>query len=134
MTRVGLKGRSRSHRSKFWSLKGAYNGIPFESGYEKRFLEQCRQLGIKVERSKASVRYQDSTGKWHSYNPDFYWPDVDYVVEVKGTWAFRENHGFVREKFAAAVAFFGGRYTIVTERELKTDFVIRLYRGLIDGN
>jgi hypothetical protein len=115
-------------------MKGAYNGIPFESGHEKKFLEQCRQLGIKVRRSTAQVSYQDSTGKWHSYNPDFYWPDVDYVVEVKGSWAFKDNHGFVQEKFRAATKHFNGRYTIITERELKTDFVIRLYRGLVNGN
>lgn len=134
MPRMRLKGRSRSHRSKFWGMRGNYNGIPFESGYEKKFLEQCRQLGIKVRRCTAQVSYQDATGKWHSYNPDFYWPDVDYVVEVKGTWALKTNHGFVKEKFEAATKFFSGRYTIVTEKELKTDFVIRLYRGLVYGN
>lgn len=128
-----LKG-SRAHRSKFWGMRGSYNGIQFESGYEKKFLEQCRQLGIRVERCKVGVAYQDAQGKWHRYEPDFYWPEVDYVVEIKGTWAFRENHGNVREKFAAATVQFKGRYTIVTEKELRSDFVIRLYRTLINGN
>jgi hypothetical protein len=114
-------------------MKGTFRGIAFESGYEKKFLEQCYMLGIRVVRSPASVAYQDSTGKWHSYKPDFLWPDHSYTVEVKGTWAFRDNHGNVKEKYVAAVKHFQGRYTIVTERELKSGFVAKLYASLVRG-
>jgi hypothetical protein len=111
-------------------MKGSFRGVGFESGFEKRFLEQCYMLGVRTVRSPASVAYQDASGKWHSYKPDFYWPEYDYTVEIKGVWAFRENHGNVKEKYAAALKHFKGRYTIITERELKTDFVARLRASL----
>lgn len=111
-------------------MKGTFRGVSFESGFEKKFLEQCYLQGIRTVRSPALVAYQDSSGKWHTYSPDFYWPDLDYTVEVKGTWAFRENHGNVKEKYVAALRHFGGRYTIVTERELRSDFVSRLHASL----
>lgn len=128
MTR--LKG-TRRQRSKFWSMRGSFHGTTFESGYEKKFLEMCYRLGIKVERSKDQVAYQDDKGKWHRYNPDFYLPGLDFTVEVKGSWAFRENHGFVREKFMAATSHYRGRYTLVTEKELKSDFVSKLLNQLV---
>lgn len=111
-------------------MRGKLHGIEFESGFEKKFLEQCYQLGIKVQRCTSQVRYRDSAGKWHVYHPDFYWPDYDYVIEIKGVWAFRENHGNVREKFQAATVQYRGRYTIITEKELKTTFVADLFRQL----
>lgn len=125
-----VKG-SRSHRSKFWSMHGTFHGVKFDSGYEKKFLEMCYRMGIKVERSREQIKYQDATGKWHQYNPDFYLTDLNYTVEVKGSWAFRENHGFVREKFMAATEYYRGRYTLVTEKELKTEFVSRLLAQLV---
>jgi hypothetical protein len=111
-------------------MRGTFQGIGFESGFEKKFLEQCYQLGIKVERSKKTVKYKDAHGKWHEYHPDFFWPDLNYTIEIKGAWAFRDNHGNVREKYAAAMISFGGRYTIITEKELKTTFVADLFRSL----
>lgn len=113
-------------------MRGKSNGVAYESGYEKKFLEQCYQLGVKVVRSEQTVRYRDATGKWHTYHPDFYWPEYDHTIEIKGTWAFRQNHGNVREKFMAAMEFFGGRYTLITERELRTSFVADLRRKLHD--
>lgn len=115
-------------------MRGTQHGVPFESGFEKKFLDQCYQLGIKVERCKSTVRYQDATGKWHTYYPDFYWPEARFVVEIKGAWAFKENHGHVKEKMMAALKYFEGRYTVITEKELRSDFVAKLYRGLKSGN
>lgn len=129
-------GRKHKGKPKFWSMKGVHKGtgVVFESGFEKKFLDQCWMQGIKVTRCKVLVPYTDATGKAHTYEPDFYLPDFNYVVEVKGAWAFKDNHGNVREKFFAAAKHFEGRYTLVTERELRGDFVARLHKGLVDGN
>lgn len=124
--------RSRSHRSRFWSMRGRFNGVVFESGFEKKFLEQCYQLGVRVTRSDAEIRYRDAQGRLHRYYPDFYWPEYDHTIEIKGTWAFRENHGNVREKYMAAMDHFKGRYSLITEKELKTTFVADLRRKLHD--
>lgn len=116
-------------------MKGTHKTlrIEFDSGLEKRFLDQCYMQGIKVERCRKLVPYRDSDGKAHTYEPDFYLPDFDFVVEIKGSWAFKTNHANVREKFYAAMEFFGGKYTLITEKELKGDFVAGLHKVLTDG-
>ena len=130
------KRRKSGGRSKFWSMKGTHRptGVPFESGFEKKFLDQCYVLGIRVDRCKSVVPYQDATGKWCRYEPDFLLIDYDYVVEIKGAWAFKDNHANVREKFFAAQKYFNGRYTLATEKELKGTFVADLLRTLHNGN
>lgn len=127
-----LKG-SRSARSKFWSVQGEFQGVRYESGYEKKFLEMCFRMGVRVERCQDQVAYKDSTGKAHRYNPDFRLPEFGFTVEVKGSWAFRDNHGFVREKFMAATEHYRGRYALVTEKELKSDYVSNMLARLQDG-
>lgn len=109
-------------------------GIGYESGLEKRFLDQCYAQGIKVERCKTTVPYQDDTGKWRTYSPDFRLVDFDVVVEVKGMWAVRSNHAYVNEKYHAAKAKFKGRYVLITEKELRSDYVARLHRELVGGH
>lgn len=128
--------RKSGGRSKFWSMKGVHRStkVPYESGLEKRFLDQCYMMGVKVGRCKVVVPYQDASGKWCQYEPDFLLIEYDYVVEIKGSWAFRDNHGNVREKFFAAQKHFQGRYTLVTEKELKGTFVSELLRTLHNGN
>lgn len=126
---------SRKARSKYWSMHGLHreSGVQFESGFEKKFLEQCYMQGIKVERCTVKVPYVDSEGKSRLYEPDFYWPKFDYVIEIKGAWALRSNHAYVKEKFFAAQRFFSGRYTLFTEKELKSGFVADLHRRLASG-
>lgn len=108
--------------------------VPYESGLEKKFLDQCYMLGVKVDRCKVVVPYQDATGKWCRYEPDFVLLDYDYVVEIKGAWAFKDNHANVREKFFAAQRHFNGRYTLFTEKELKGSFVADLITRLHNGH
>lgn len=115
-------GRKGKHRS---------TGILYESGLERRFLDQCYLQGIKVRRCVDTVPYQDADGKWHRYEPDFVLTDFGVVVEVKGMWAVKTNHANVREKFYAARERFGeNRYVMVTEKELRSDYVARLHRAL----
>ena len=117
-------------RSKYWSMKGRSNGIVYDSGFEKKFLEICRQYGVKVVRSPSAVPYVGTDGKHRTYYPDFYLTDYNYTIEIKGAWAFRDNHGFVREKYFAAMAFFKGRYTLITEREINSQFLKNLFLDL----
>lgn len=126
-----LKGKSRRVRSRFWSQKGEFDGVHFDSGLEKKFLDRCHRSGVKAVRSKVRVPYQDSTGKWHHYEPDFYLPDFDFTVEIKGMWAFKRNHAHVAEKVNAATQFFKGRFTVMTEWELKSDYPERVFRALM---
>lgn len=125
-------GRRRRGR-KFWSMKGELNGVKFDSGFEKKFLEKCEAAGVRVARSQAQVRYMGSDNKFRTYHPDFYLLDFDWTVEIKGCWALKNNHGFVREKFFAAQRWFKGRFFLITERELRTDAVERFFEALKSG-
>lgn len=123
---------SRKARSKFWSMHGTHRatGVAYESGHEKKFLEQCFLQGIKVERCTVRVPYIDSAGKARHYEPDFYWPKFDYVIEIKGAWALKSNHAYVKEKLLAAMKHFKGRYTLLTEKELREGFVAKIHLEL----
>lgn len=119
-------------KGKYWSMTGVHkpSGLRFESGLEKRFLDQCYMLGIKARRCTDAVPYKGSDDKWHTYLPDFELMDYRWIVEVKGMWAVRRNHAHVREKFQAAMTKYGGRYSIMTEVELRNGFLSRLYARL----
>ncbi len=123
-------------RGKFWSLKGTHKetGVRFESGFEKKFLDQCWLRGLKVARCPDRVPYRDAEGRPHHFEPDFVLLDYGYVVEIKGLWAFKSNHGNVREKFHAAIAYYEGRFTMITERELRGDYVSKLHAELARGD
>lgn len=123
-------------RNRFWSLKGTHKetGIRYESGFEKKFLDQCYLRGIKVVRCPSRVPYRDADGHPHHFEPDFLLPDFDFVVEIKGIWALRDNHGNVKEKYHAAMAYFNGRFAMMTERELKSDYLSQLHVMLVNGN
>lgn len=108
--------------------------VRYDSGFEKKFLDQCWLQGIKVTRCPDKVPYKDTEGKWRTFEPDFLLPDFEYVVEVKGAWAFKTNHGYVKEKYFAATKHYKGRFTMVTEKELRGDFVAKLHRELFGGD
>lgn len=122
-------------KSKFWSMHGHHKGAgcAFESGFEKKFLDQCYMQGIKVTRCPITVPYVDSEGKARTFVPDFYWPRFRYVVEIKGSWAVRSNHAWVAEKTKAAQLLLPGRFSMMTEHDLKAGAVARLHRGLVYG-
>lgn len=127
----------RKPKSKFSGIEGRHKGtgIEYQSGLEKKFLDQCYMMGLKVARCKDTVPYTDASGRRHRYEPDFVLVDFGVVVEIKGLWAVRSNHANVREKFEAARARFGAhRFVMMTEKELKSDYLARLHRNLVYGN
>lgn len=58
--------------------------VHYQSGYERKFMVWLDQKGIVWQKCKERFPYVDSTGKPHNYNPDFYLPEWDLYVEVKG--------------------------------------------------
>lgn len=121
-------------KSKFWSMHGLHKptGLRFESGLERKFLDQCYMLGIKVKRCQHKVQYKDSAGKVRTYEPDFELSDFNWVIEIKGKWAVRSNHAYVKEKYQAAMAKFNGRYSVMTEIELRSGYLTKLYVELFN--
>ena len=58
-------------------------GLTFDGSWELKFYEWCLSKNIKIIDNKEFFDYIFK-GKSHLYNPDFYLPEYDIFVEVKG--------------------------------------------------
>ena len=68
---------------------GNYKNIHCDSKYELIFLVYCIELNMNIERNFTFFIYTDKDNKQHKYYPDFYFPDLDMFIEIKGY--FQEN-------------------------------------------
>lgn len=60
-----------------------YKGIKFHGTWEVEFAKFLDRNGVKWERCKESFPYEFE-GKVHRYTPDFYVPESDVYIEIKG--------------------------------------------------
>ena len=60
-----------------------YNNISLQGTYELKFVIWCDKNNIKWQRNKIGFDYF-YLNKIHKYFPDFYLPELDIYVEVKG--------------------------------------------------
>lgn len=58
-------------------------GMTFDGNWELKFYEWCLHKNIKVEDNIKFFEYTYNDND-HLYNPDFYLPDYDLYIEVKG--------------------------------------------------
>ena len=58
--------------------------VHYQSGYERKFMQYLDSKNFNWTKCKERFPYKDSDGKNHTYNPDFYLPDYNLYVEVKG--------------------------------------------------
>lgn len=64
-------------------LHGVYEGFRYDSSWELIWIKWALQHGIVFERNKQGFDYYFE-GELHKYYPDFYLPQTDEYVEVKG--------------------------------------------------
>ena len=64
------------------------NGTSVQGTYERQFAECLELAGIAWEKVKTNnhIFPYVKNGKSHSYAPDFYLPDFDLYIEIKGFW------------------------------------------------
>lgn len=67
-----------------------YNGLKFHGNWELKFYKYCKSNHIKCERLSQSFPYNWKKSS-HSYFPDFYLPEYDVWVEVKGYKTERDD-------------------------------------------
>lgn len=80
--------RSNSTRK----IRSEYKGYWMDSGSERTFAELMDLNSIKwIKNTTKCFDYRDITGKARKYYPDFYLPDYDYWVEIKGLYYLNEN-------------------------------------------
>lgn len=92
-----------------------YNGKKFRSSYEVRCAKALDAANIKWEYESVRLEVEVSPNIIRSYKPDFYLPEFDRYIEVKGFW--RED---AKIKFEAANMFLGNKITLVTLEVLES--------------
>ena len=78
---------SKSNRGRVKHIKKY--GLTFDGRWELKFYEWCIDNNIKVYDNKKFFSYVWNNSE-HLYNPDFYLPDYDIYVEVKGYYDDRD--------------------------------------------
>ena len=67
-----------------FSKKGCYHNIHCDSTYELIYLIYCLEHNIKIERNIKFFKYFDFNNNYRKYYPDFYLPESNTFVEIKG--------------------------------------------------
>ena len=69
-----------------------YNGQKFDSRSEVSFATLLDKNNIKwIKNSTISFPFTDTNGKVRKYFPDFYLPDLNWWVEIKGRYYIRKH-------------------------------------------
>ncbi len=84
-------GRKRK-KKKLWSKQSKYKRkdgsvVIMDSTWETVMAMRLDELNVKWERDEnMKLEYRSKTGRKRNYIPDFYLPDYDVYIEVKGYW------------------------------------------------
>jgi len=90
--------RRRGKRRKLWSKKSDYTCIDgsivsMDSTWEVECAKRLDELGIKwIRNSSLKLKYTTRGRRARNYIPDFYLPDHDIYIEVKGYWTDAARH------------------------------------------
>lgn len=92
-----IKDMSR-RRKKLWSKSSVYTTIDgfevkMDSTWEVAMAEKLDELNIRwVRNDDTKLEYTTVRGRKRKYIPDFYLPDHDLYIEVKGYWTDAARH------------------------------------------
>lgn len=67
-----------------WYKSPIAGRVHYQGSYEKSFMEYLDGKRFNWIKCRERFPYIGADGKSHTYNPDFYLPDHDLYVEVKG--------------------------------------------------
>lgn len=88
--KAGKRGGYRENSTR--CKRSEYQGFLMHSGSELEFAKLLDEHNIRwVKNSTTSFSFSDRTGKARKYYPDFYLPDFDHWVEIKGRRYLRED-------------------------------------------
>lgn len=77
-----------------WHSSPIAGRVHYQSGYERKFMEWLDSQKITWIKCKERFLYTAEDGKEHKYNPDFYLPEPQLYVEVKGMVRLNDPHKF----------------------------------------
>ena len=89
---MAKKRRKNKPKKKLWSKKSNYTCldgsiVSMDSTWEVECAKRLDELGVKWKRDPTTtLEYRDRQLKLRNYIPDFYLPEYDVYIEVKGYW------------------------------------------------
>jgi len=92
------KRKRRRRSKKLWSKRSEYTRedgtvIMMDSTWEVMMADKLNELDVKWERDpNMKLEYKTRGGRKRNYIPDFYLPDFDIYIEVKGYWTDAAKH------------------------------------------
>jgi len=105
-----LSINNKGGRAKWYMVAGQNVQGTWERDIATKF-EQLNIRWIKLKTNKDTLKYE-MNGKIRSYTPDFYLPDYDMYVEVKGFW-----WGDDKEKMKIVLQTYPDKIIAVVEKE-----------------
>ena len=90
--------RKRRRKKKLWSKQSEYTRkdgsvVLMDSTWEVMMAMRLDELEVNWERDpKMKLEYRTRGGRKRNYIPDFYLPDLDIYIEVKGYWTDAAKH------------------------------------------
>ncbi len=87
--------RYRRRKKKLWSKRSDYTRVDgsvvsMDSTWEVACAQRLDELGVAWERSRdIKIHYRDKKLRSRNYVPDFYLPEYEIYIEVKGYWTDR---------------------------------------------
>ena len=85
-------------RKKLWSKSSVYttvdgSEVKMDSTWEVAMAEKLDELTIRwIRNDNMKLEYTTIRGRKRKYIPDFYLPDYDLYIEVKGYWTDAARH------------------------------------------
>ena len=92
------KKRRWRRRKRFWSKKSDYtcldgSVVSMDSTWEVACAKRLDELGIRwIRNPSLKLKYITRGRRARNYIPDFYLPDHDIYIEVKGYWTDAARH------------------------------------------
>ena len=89
---MARKKRRRTKKKKLWSKRSNFTRkdgtiVAMDSTWEVMMANRLNELNIVwVRDPKIKLKYKSKNGRIRNYIPDFYLPDLDMYIEVKGYW------------------------------------------------
>lgn len=107
--RIQYLERNHHHGLKWYSVSNGKVDIRVQGTWEKIVAEWLTANQICWERKR--IQY----GIWKTYTPDFYLPDFDFYIEVKGFWRQRDI-----QKIASVLSEHNVDIRIIDKRNIRS--------------
>jgi len=95
---MARRRKRRSKKKKLWSKQSEFTRkdgtiVVMDSTWEVMMANRLNELDITwVRDPKMKLEYKTRGGRMRNYIPDFYLPDFDMYIEVKGYWTDAAKH------------------------------------------